>query len=74
MGSVDKLSNANSHSGSVLTSKIPCICICVLLLILCILNWVYVGVSVWSATSWAEITNAGAFAFWHDMQTLRAVT
>jgi len=48
--------------------------VCLVLFLLTVLVWIYIGVSVWSTTSWAMIDNAGAFAFWHDMQTLRYVT
>jgi hypothetical protein len=36
-----------------------------------VLAWTYIGISMWSATSWTNPTNAGAFAFFHDMQTLK---
>lgn len=47
------------------------IAVCVLLFIMTLMAWIYIGVTQRSGTSWADITNAGAFAFWHDLQTLR---
>lgn len=40
-------------------------------MIVTILAWVFIGVSMMDATSWTSPTNAGAFSFFHDMQTMK---
>lgn len=73
MGSQDKNSDASSHTGSKLTTKLITIVICAVLFAITLFGWIYVGVSVWSTSMWSQFTNAGAFAFWHDMATLRFI-
>ena len=73
MGSQDKNSDASAHSGSKLTTKIVTIAVCALLFVVTLFGWIYVGVSVWSTSMWSNFTNAGAFAFWHDIATLRFI-
>jgi hypothetical protein len=73
MGSSDKFSDASSHTGSPLTSKMATLAVCILLFVVTLFGWIYVGVSVWSTDHWSDFSNAGAFAFWHDMLTLRYV-
>lgn len=69
MGAQEKFSDQDSHLGSPLTGKIACIIVIALFTFVTVLAWVYIGVSMQPATNWTSPTNAGAFAFFHDMQT-----
>lgn len=71
MGAQEKFSAQDSHLGSFLTDKIAVIVIIALFTLVTILAWTFIGISMWSATDWTNPTNAGAFAFFHDMQTYR---
>lgn len=71
LGSQDRFSDAASHSGSKLTTKGSTIIVCIVLFVVTLLGWIYVGVSVWGVGAWSNFTNAGGFAFFHDMLTIR---
>lgn len=71
LGGQEKFSSKDSHAGSALTDKVAIIVIILVFTLITVLAWIYIGISMWSATSWTSPTNTGAFAFFHDMQTLR---
>lgn len=73
LGAQEKFSDKDSHMGTALTDKKATIVIILAFFVMTILAWIYIGISMMSATSWTDPTNAGLFAFFHDMQTLRGI-
>lgn len=71
LGAQEKFSDQDSHLGSPLTDKKAVIIIILLFTLVTIFAWTFIGVSMWDATSWTNPTNSGAFAFFHDMQTMK---
>jgi hypothetical protein len=75
MGSQDKFSNADAHSGSFLTKKLSAIVVSGLLIVITAFAWLYLFVSTSGAKGWDNISvDDGTFYFWHSMTTLQVVT
>ena len=68
MGSQDKFSNADAHSGSIFTRKISAIIVSAMLIVITVFAWLYLIVSTAGAQGWSNIAPTdSSFYFWHSI-------